>query len=169
MKTFRLVTILVTTLFIAWLFSSQIKALNEVRTEGKTVYLDLQPVDPRALMLGDYMALRYAEERVPEGMELEDLPPKGAFVMSLDENNIASVSGLARDAEMSANELKFNYTRTNRSLTFGAPRFYFENGTAEAYENARYGVFKVSPTGQAVLINLADEEFNTLRPDQTNS
>ena len=164
MNIFRSIVILLTTAFIAWVFGSQISDLKKVREEGRTVYLDLQPVDPRALMLGDYMRLRYAEERVPDGMEIDELPPKGAFVMSLDDNNVATVSRLASEAPMGANETRFNYTRTNRSLTFGAPRFYFENGTAETYENARYGVFKVSPAGKAILVNLADEEFKVLRP-----
>jgi uncharacterized membrane-anchored protein len=164
MKIIRLFIILAATAVIAWLFSSQIMVLNKVRAEGQTVYLDLQPVDPRALMLGDYMRLRYTEERVPDGMEIDELPPKGAFVMSLDDNNVATVSRLASEAPMGANETRFSYTRTNRSLTFGAPRFYFENGTAETYENARYGVFKVSPAGKAILVNLADEEFKLLRP-----
>ena len=165
MKTIRLIVILLTTAFIAWMFGSQILALNEVRDEGQTVYLDLRPVDPRALMLGDYMRLRYTEERVPEGRDIDDLPPKGAFVMTLNENNVGSVSHLESKAQIASDQVRFNYTRTNRSLTFGAPRFYFENGTAETYENARYGVFKVSPTGKAILVNLADEEFKTLRPE----
>ncbi|CAM3791686.1 GDYXXLXY domain-containing protein [Litorimonas haliclonae] len=165
MKIIRLIIILITTAFIAWLFGSQIIALNKVRDDGQTVYLDLRPVDPRALMLGDYMRLRYTEERVPEGRDIDDLPPKGAFVMTLNENNVGSFSHLDSKAKISSNEVRFNYTRTNRSLTFGAPRFYFENGTAQTYENARYGVFKVSPAGKAILVNLADEKFKTLRPD----
>lgn len=165
MKIIRLIIILFTTAFIAWLFASQIIALNKVREDGQTVYLDLRPVDPRALMLGDYMRLRYAEERVPEGMDIDDLPPKGAFVMTLNENNVGRFSHLDSKAKIASNQVKFNYTRTNRSLTFGAPRFYFENGTAETYENASYGVFKVSPAGKAILVNLADEEFKTLRPN----
>ena len=165
MKTIRLIVILLTTAFIAWMFGSQITALNMVRTEGQTVYLDLRPVDPRALMLGDYMRLRYTEERVPEGRDIDDLPPKGAFVMTLNENKVGTFSHLESNAQIASNQVRFNYTRTNRSLTFGAPRFYFENGTAETYENARYGVFKVSPTGKAILVDLADEEFKTLRPN----
>ena len=165
MNIFCSIVILLTTAFIAWVFGSQISDLKKVREEGRTVYLDLQPVDPRALMLGDYMRLRYAEERVPEGMDIDDLPPKGAFVMTLNENNVGSFSHLDSKAKIASNQVRFNYTRTNRSLTFGAPRFYFENGTAETYENARYGVFKVSPAGKAILVNLADEEFRTLRPN----
>lgn len=165
MKTLRLLVILAATAFIAWLFGSQIMALNKVRGEGQTIYLDLQPVDPRALMLGDYMRLRYAEERVPEGVEIDALAPKGSFVMSLDENDVANFSRLDSAAPLGPGEVKLNYTRSNRSLTFGAPRFYFENGTAADYDDARYGVFKVNPTGKAILVNLADKDFKILTPE----
>lgn len=164
MKPLRISLILATTLCIAWLFTSQIISLNKVRAEGRTIYLDLQPVDPRALMLGDYMQLRYTEERVPEGMEIDDLPPKGNFIMSVDENQLARFSHLASQKSPGPNEVKFNYTRTDSRLSFGAPRYYFESGTAETYESARYGVFKVSLTGKAILVGLADEDFDLIEP-----
>ncbi len=164
MRAFRIAVIVVTTGLIAWLFTSQILALNAVKDEGQTVLLDLRPVDPRALMLGDYMTLAYAEERVPSGVSLGTLPPKGAFVMELDANNVASFKRLDDGAGLVPSEVKFNYTRTNRALTFGAPRFYFENGMAQDYEDARYGVFKVAPDGRAILVNLADDKFQIINP-----
>lgn len=33
--------------------------METVRAEGKTILLALAPVDPRAPLMGDYMALRY--------------------------------------------------------------------------------------------------------------
>jgi len=47
-------------------------------------------------------------------------------------------------------------------VTFGAPRYYFQNGTAETYENADHGIFKVSPKGRAVLVGMADEQFKEI-------
>ncbi len=164
MKLIRFAIIIITTVFILGLFGTQIKSLNAVKAEGQTVFMDLRPVDPRALMLGDYMRLRYAEERVPEGKSVKDLPPKGAFVMRLDDNNVASFVRVDEGKSLGEKEIRFNYTRTNRSLTFGAPRFYFENGTAEDYESARYGVFKVDETGRAILVNLAKDDFEIIRP-----
>ena len=164
MTLIRFAIIIITTVFILGLFGTQIKSLNAVKAEGQTVFMDLRPVDPRALMLGDYMRLRYAEERVPEGKSVKDLPPKGAFVMRLDDNNVASFVRVDEGKSLGEKEIRFNYTRTNRSLTFGAPRFYFENGTAEDYESARYGVFKVDETGRAILVNLAKDDFEIIRP-----
>lgn len=164
MKFIRIAIILLTTAVIGWMFSSQIRSLNIVKSDGQTVFMDLRPVDPRALMLGDYMRLRYAEERLPEGLKVNEIPPKGAFIMTLDANNVATFNRLDDGVALGPNEIKINYTRTNRSVTFGAPRFYFENGTAEDYEPARYGVFKVDKTGRAILVNLADDNRQIIKP-----
>ena len=73
-------------LSIAGLFGSQIKALENIKQTGDTVLLDLRPVDPRALMMGDFMALRYAEE---VSQELpKDIPPSGQFVLLVGDNNV---------------------------------------------------------------------------------
>ena len=51
---------------IGSLFGSQIIELEGIKKDGETVFLDLRPADPRALLLGDYMALRYTEENGQE-------------------------------------------------------------------------------------------------------
>lgn len=164
MRLLRIAIIILTTLLIGLMFTSQIRTLNLIKSDGQTVYLDLRPADPRALMLGDYMQLRYAEERLPSGAKLKTIPPQGAFIMTLDDNNVAAFNRLDDGQKLAPNEVKFNYTRTYRSITFGAPRFYFQNGTAQDYEAARYGVFKVDGTGTAILVNLADDDREIIRP-----
>ncbi|MEP3892028.1 MAG: GDYXXLXY domain-containing protein [Hellea sp.] len=149
-------------LAIASLFGSQIKALETIKTEGSTVLLDLRPVDPRALMMGDFMALRYAEE-TPTALP-KDVPPNGQFVLSLDENRVGTFNRLSDGSELAANEIKINYIRRKRGVTFGAPRYYFQNGTAETYEQGDYGIFKISPSGRAILVGLADEKFEEIQP-----
>ena len=41
----------------------KIAAKERIKTHGEIVLLDLAPVDPRSLMQGDYMALRFALTR----------------------------------------------------------------------------------------------------------
>jgi uncharacterized membrane-anchored protein len=147
---------------IAGLFGSQIKALEAIKEEGKTVLLDLRPVDPRALMMGDFMALRYAEE-APRDLPY-DLPNTGQFVLTLDENNVGSFSHVSDGQDLSDAEVRINYIRQRRGVTFGAPRYYFQNGTAETYEQADYGIFKIVPSGRAILVGLADENFKEIQP-----
>ena len=162
MTIFRYLLIAMGALAIAGLFGSQIQTLETIKTEGSTVLLDLRPVDPRALMMGDFMALRYAEE-TPANLP-KNLPPKGQFVLSLDENRVGTFNGLADGSNLATGEVKINYIRRKRGVTFGAPRYYFQNGTAELYEQADYGVFKIAPSGRAILVGLADEKFEEIQP-----
>jgi uncharacterized membrane-anchored protein len=147
---------------IAGLFGSQVKALETIKTEGKTVLLDLRPVDPRALMMGDFMALAYAEER-PASLR-RDLTSSGQFILTLDENQIGRFSRVSEGGDLATNEVRINYIRQRRGVTFGAPRYYFQNGTAETYEQADYGIFKIVPSGRAILVGLADENFKEIQP-----
>ena len=45
---------------------------ERIRRDGELVFLALAPVDPRALMQGDYMALRFALVRELESGEASD-------------------------------------------------------------------------------------------------
>src|SRR5690349_10697934 len=60
---------------------------EQVKANGETVYLELAPVDPRSLMQGDYMALRYAIERSIETVAPQN--KRGFMVIALDENRVA--------------------------------------------------------------------------------
>jgi len=147
---------------ISGLFGSQIKALEIIKQKGETVLLELRPVDPRALMMGDFMALRYAEE-APSDLP-KDLAPKGQFVLKLDENKIGTFVRVNDGAALRDGEVKINYIKQKRGVTFGAPRYYFQNGTAETYEAGEYGIFKISSSGRAILVGLADKEFKLIAP-----
>lgn len=162
MSILRFALIALGTAGIAALFGSQIQTLETIKIEGETVLLDLRPADPRALMMGDFMALRYAEEAsrtLPD-----DLPPSGQFVFVLDDNRVGRFDRVAVGQTLENNEIRINYVRQMRGVTFGAPRYYFQNGTAETYEPAEYGIFKVSPSGRAILVGLADEDFAEIQP-----
>jgi len=147
---------------IAALFGRHISTLEGVKAEGKTVLLDLRPADPRALMMGDFMALRYAEER-PMNLP-DDLAPSGQFILTLDENKVGRFSRLADENPLSDSEVRINYIKQRWGVTFGAPRYYFQNGTAKTYEEADYGIFKIAPSGRAILVGLADENFKKIEP-----
>jgi len=56
-----------------------------IRT-GEPVLLELAPVDPRSLIQGDYMDLRY---EIATGLEDQTIPRRGALVITLDEHHVA--------------------------------------------------------------------------------
>lgn len=134
--------------------------LQKERTlaNGRTMLLRLAPRDPRSLMQGDYMVLRYALARaVPR----EELPGKGCIVVSLDEHDVAQFVRIYQGGALVSNEHLLFY-RNRRGLRLGAESFFFQEGDADLYANARYGELKVDDSGASVLVGLRGENFASL-------
>jgi uncharacterized membrane-anchored protein len=144
-----------------------IRAKEQILAEGRTVLLELAPVDPRSLIQGDYMALRYAPKVLPAAPSASELPAAGAAVLGIDGSGIAVYRRLDRGDPLGADEVRLRY----RSLLpygdvrYGAESYFFEEGLAEAYQVARYGVLKVDAAGRSVLVGLADAEGRLIRPE----
>lgn len=119
---------------------------------GQVLLLELRPVDPRSLMQGDYMALRFSLAR-----ELNSTV-SGTAPIVLDENSIARL-----DHANNPDSLRIRYRIRGYEIWLGTNAYFFEEGTAERYERARYGEFRLDKeTGEAVLVGLVDANFRTL-------
>ena len=146
----------------------QIKGAQAIKDEGTTVLLELRPVDPRAFMMGDYMTLRYNQRVYPKSDK--DGAPTGTVILKLNENNVAGFARFDDGGSLAENEVRLKYIRKFRGdATYGGERYYFQEGTAETYEEADYGVFKVSESGTALLIGLAGEDFKLLTPESNKA
>ena len=55
-------------LLVLGVVNAAIVGKETIKREGDTVYLPLAPVDPRSLMQGDYMALRFTLVRELEAL-----------------------------------------------------------------------------------------------------
>lgn len=138
--------------------------------EGEVVYLELAPVDPRSLMQGDYMALRFAiGNRIRNAlrqMPEESLPPgagNGYVVVQLDSNNVARFQRLGTSKEpLSNDEMRLYYRLRDGRIKFATNAFFFQEGHAERYEAARYGQFRVNDKGEPLLVALHDENLSVL-------
>jgi uncharacterized membrane-anchored protein len=127
-------------------------AKERIKTNGERVFLALAPVDPRSLMQGDYMALRFEITN--------DIPAEagGSVPVKLDSNGVATVN-----PDSSAPGLRIRYRIRNGQVWLGTNAYFFEEGTAQRYENARFGEFRVDrASGEAVLVGLADKDLNSL-------
>ncbi len=65
-----------------------------------------------------------------------------------------------QDGRIPLNEKEYliEYTSTGwRGINIGAESFFFQEGEAEKYENAKYGGIKVDNQGSSLLIGLYDE------------
>jgi uncharacterized membrane-anchored protein len=128
--------------------------------EGRTMLLRLIPRDPRSLMQGDYMVLRYA--MVGE-VQHDQLQSKGTLVVKLDANNVASYVRVHKDEPLAEGEYLLAY-RKRGELRLGAESFMFQEGHANLYATARYGELKVDKKGSSVLAGLCDSDFKPIRP-----
>ena len=126
--------------------------------EGKSVLVKLAPVDPRSLMQGDYMILRYAMAREVSKKELAD---KGHIVISLDENNVAKFVRVHDGETLQDNEQLLFY-RNRGGLRLGAESFFFQEGDAKLYDNAEYGLLKVDASGKSVLAGLCGKDYKLI-------
>lgn len=139
---------------------------ERIRRDGEIVYLVLEPVDPRSLIQGDYMALRFALvrelERTLEARGRADgANPQARAPVALDARRVASLTGAGAGA--GAATLSLRYRLRDGHVWLGTNAFFFEEGSAERFARARYGEFRVDRTsGEAVLVGLRDERLEPL-------
>lgn len=156
MKKYKWIIIFVNLLILLGLFNNSIIKKEKLLSDGKLVLLELTPVDPRSLMQGDYMRLRYA---ISDSIEY-DSSKRGFYVVKVEENGIAEKVRI-QDGRIPLNEKEYliEYTSKGwRGVNIGAESFFFQEGEAEKYENAKYGGIKVDNQGNSILIGLYDEK-----------
>jgi uncharacterized membrane-anchored protein len=147
---------------------------ENIRRAGEVIYLDLAPVDPRSLMQGDYMTLRFAlAAQIERSLEIVDPrlrnePARGQMNVrdgevrtadiALDEKKVATFVNAP-----AAGSMKIRYRIRGYRVWLGTNAFFFEEGRAAQYAKARYGEFRLDrASGEAVLVGLRDEKLNAL-------
>ena len=139
--------------------------------QGDTVYLKLAPVDPRSLMQGDYMALRFdAADQLYNALQSSSNKAlksthDGQIVVKLDDNKVGTFQRIYQGKSLQENELRLNYRVRDDNIKFATNAFFFEEGTAELYEQARYGEFKVSEKGELLLNAMFTEQLTEITPE----
>ena len=134
--------------------------------DGRLILLELRPVDPRSLMQGDYMALRYSERAFPSSSMRSQLSGRGVLIVALDQDNVATFVRVDDGANLAPNQARLKYKQINKNgeIRLGAESFFFQEGQATLFNNARYGVFRADANGNSVLVGLADEQRRQIRP-----
>jgi len=125
---------------------------------GKLMLLPLAPVDPRSLMQGDYMILRY---QIAGQVNSSSLKNEGNLVVRLDKDSVAHWVKLEDGTDLAEDEQLLFY-RNRNGIRLGAESFFFQEGQADLYEKAKYGELRVQDTGKSILIGLRDKDFNPL-------
>ena len=163
--------ILISLLAILGFFNNAIIDRELLLRSGDVVLLELVPADPRSLMQGDYMRLRYAvaQEAAQHRKEhhshalFEENKPTGLLVIRLDAKGIARFEHFyAGSTALAAGERLLSYRPSPEGLegrvVIEPESFFFQEGNADLYAQARYGIMRVGQNGDHLLVGLADEE-----------
>lgn len=154
MKKYKWIIILLNLVLLLGYFTFTIAKKETILKDGTLVLLELAPVDPRSLMQGDYMTLRYA---ISENIKVDSVPTRGYCVVQLQPDGVANKVRLQESkTPLKANEKLIKYTAGEWDLNLGAESFFFEEGQAEKYENAKYGGVKIDDEGNSLLVGLYD-------------
>ncbi|SFG24933.1 GDYXXLXY domain-containing protein [Neptunomonas qingdaonensis] len=152
-------------LFVLAAVNVSIFKKEQVLASGTLVLLELAPVDPRSLMQGDYMRLRFALEN-KAFRDKPALNEAGFITVNLDANSVGEYAGFYHGETLQDNQVKMQYRIRDGDVKFATNAFFFQEGTAQLYEKARYGEFRVAGNGELLLNNLRDEDYKILGYNQ---
>jgi uncharacterized membrane-anchored protein len=145
------------TLAIFGLVNTEIFKKEELRRNGQPIFLELAPVDPRSLMQGDYMALNFVLAGQITALLPTTQPTPQQAILSLDPKRKATFSRWPNANALLPNEVPFNFKLRNGRPWLGTNAFFFEEGSASRYQNARFGEFRLNNQGEAILVNLVEK------------
>ncbi|QLE83937.1 GDYXXLXY domain-containing protein [Shewanella sp. Scap07] len=173
-----------TLVILLGLVNWQIYQKEQHLAHGVKVYLELAPVDPRSLMQGDYMALRFkiandirtalmpaTNTESIDGVATEQQPSQlnnhdGFVIVTLDAQHLAHFNGIVSDASayqtLAPNQQKLQYRVRDGQIKFATNAFFFQEGHAKLYEAARYGEFSVNAGGEPLLTAMFDVDLKKL-------
>jgi len=143
-----------------------VRDFEQTLASGRIVLAELAPVDPRSLMQGDYMALRFAlDNKLPRHRPANDdaqRVPRYAHI-AVDTQGRATLAGVGEsEPEADSGLLPMRIRSRDGLSSIGPNAFFFEEGSAKRFEAARWGEFRVGANGKALLTHLRDEALERI-------
>ena len=131
--------------------------------QGQRILVPLVPVDPRSLMQGDYMLLRFdIPSRVREELDRFSSnsiqwSKRAVVVAKLSDRGQAQLLRLAgRDEPLNPGEILLPLKQLKGEWVLVTDAYFFPEGQGERFVSAKFGEFRVLPDGRALLVGLAD-------------
>ncbi|AZA91051.1 hypothetical protein EG344_14520 [Chryseobacterium sp. G0162] len=162
MKKYKWLIIIFNLVLLLVYFNYSVMEKETLLKNGQPILLKLAPVDPRSLMQGDYMTLRYD---ISNTVNAEKIPKRGYCVVKLDPQGVAQRVRFQKDATpLKAGEYLIKYSSPDDwRINIGAESFFFQEGQAEKYNKAAYGGIKTDKDGNSLLIGLYDEQLKQIK------
>jgi uncharacterized membrane-anchored protein len=157
---------------------------ERILSDGRIVLLELAPVDPRSMMQGDYMALRFAViDDIRDALDPQcakwrgtnsagalkcmgtglrsnepDIVRDGYAVFVLDADGVGRfIRVQPASRPVAHDEVAVRYRQRSWWETrIASNAWFFPEGQAKRYAPARYGELRVNDDGEALLTGLRD-------------
>ena len=99
-------------------------------------------------------------------------PSQGYVIVKLDANNVGHFVRLAdsnggannnSNEKLAANERAIYYRIRHGSVQLATNAFFFQEGHAESFEAAKYGLFRINDKGEPLLTEMVDGNFQMIK------
>ncbi len=136
---------------------------ERILREGQPIILALAPLDPRSIMQGDYMELNFA---LLNDVDVDINESRFAYLyLKADEQGVMQVCHSSATQEASAdcpNAIWIKAKRGEWQWRLSTHQYFFPEGLASYFEQARYGEFRRAEDGTILLKQLLDEKLQPL-------
>lgn len=154
---------LVTIVGVLGLANYSITKNERILQEGQPIILALAPLDPRSIMQGDYMELNFA---LLNDVDVDITQNRYAYLyLKADEQGVMQMchSSATQDASADCpNDTWIKAKKRGRQWRLSTHQYFFPEGLASYFEQARYGEFRRAGDGTILLKQLLDEKLQPL-------
>ena len=143
----------------------QAASSERLLTTGSVVKLELQPIDPRSLLQGDYVRLNFTISTLPEDVsaDWDEYGIQGNVKIVLDKNDqgVHEFDRLYTNGEsLGPEEIVINGKKISYSwnqVTYGIENYFIPEGTGlEVERKARFAYVRIGSNGNAMLERLSE-------------
>jgi uncharacterized membrane-anchored protein len=147
-------------------FNYSVFSKEQVLKTGVPIKLALAPRDPRALLTGDYMALNTdVSNKIRQDVSKRR---DGFVIVTLDGQGVGQFLRVQEfSGDLAAGELAIKFRDRENGVRVGPNAFYFQEGFAKPFEQARFGEYRLASNGDVLLVNMLDEKMVVIKPAST--
>jgi uncharacterized membrane-anchored protein len=131
--------------------------------EGRPVFVEIVPVDPRSLLQGDYMRLAFRLPGDPRSLTADAGSRTAARVVgAVDARGVVHLTRFDDNTPLAPGEISLPLVQRHHRPTLVTDAWYFKEGEAQRWARAKYGEFRVDASGRALLVGLRGPELEPL-------
>jgi uncharacterized membrane-anchored protein len=181
----RIALFAVLVLFFSF-FTWSVLQKEQLKARGDPLVLALAPRDPRSLMQGDYMVLRFTLEgavfrALPDSFSDDSALPHsrsdagraagagltGAAVVEVAQDRSVLFKRLDDGSPLRDGEKRLVFRKRQGQIRIGAGTFFFQEGHGKLYEKAKFAELRVNEAGESLITRLLDEDMQPIEAEKT--